>query len=86
MWILCFHLVFVLHPKNAILSQIASIGVCNRQEFRFSLQYLNNFIIVTPPQSSKCHHALGILDEVCTRLGVPLAAHKRDGPTPALSF
>ena len=40
---------------------------------RFSLHYLDDYIIVAPPQSSECHHALGILDEV------PSADHQ---PTP----
>lgn len=65
-------------PKN--FNAVADgLNWCLQQAgVRFSLHYLDDFIIVAPPQSSECHHALDILD--------PLAAHKRDGPTTCLIF
>ncbi len=48
--------------------------------------YLDDFIIVAPPNSQLCRRYIGILDEVCNTLKVPIAAHKRDGPTTCLTF
>ena len=39
-----------------------------------------------PPDSSQCQESLDILDRECEALGVPTAAHKRDGPTTCLVF
>ena len=48
--------------------------------------YLDDFIIVAPPQSSICEQSIAILNRECARLGVPIADHKRDGPTTCLTF
>ena len=48
--------------------------------------YLDDFIIVAPPHSSQCREALATLDRECRALGVPIADHKRDGPTTYLVF
>ena len=48
--------------------------------------YLDDFIIIAPPHSTECQQSLDILDKVCESLGVPLAEHKRDGPTTCLTF
>lgn len=48
--------------------------------------YLDDFIIVAPPQSPRCQEALSIFEHECSRLGVPLANHKKDGPTTRLTF
>ena len=48
--------------------------------------YLDNFIIVAPPGSSQCSSSLTILDWECHSLGVPIADHKRDGPTTCLTY
>ena len=52
-----------------------------RAGIRFILHYLDNFIVIAPPQSSECQQAVTTLDSVCSQLGVPMAPHKRDGPT-----
>ena len=46
--------------------------------------YLDDFIIIGPPHSPQCAHSLTILDKVCTVLRIPMAAHKREGPTTCL--
>lgn len=48
--------------------------------------YLDDFIIVAPPRSPQCAESLAILDRECSALGVPIADHKRDGPTTCLVF
>ena len=56
------------------------------QGIRHIFHYLDDFVIVAPPQSQECATALSILTRVCADLGVPLAEHKRDGPTTCLTF
>ena len=48
--------------------------------------YLDDFIIVAPPHSSECAEALVTVTQACATLGVPLAEHKREGPTTCLTF
>ena len=52
-------------------------GICN------IFHYL---IVVGPPHSSECAEALAIMTHACSTLGVPLAEHKREGPTSCLTF
>ena len=48
--------------------------------------YLDDFFMAGPPDSQVCQNALGTLDRVCGWLGIPMAAHKREGPTTCLTF
>ena len=48
--------------------------------------YLDDFIVVGPPDSTECADAIRVMDQSCTFLGVPIAEHKRDGPTTCLTF
>ena len=48
--------------------------------------YLDDFIIVGPPNSPECAEYLAILERECRILGIPIAAHKRDGPTTLIIF
>ena len=48
--------------------------------------YLDDFIVLGPPSSPQCHHDLVKLESVCKSLGVPLAAHKSEGPSTCLTF
>ena len=50
------------------------------------LHYLDDFIIIASPDSPDCAAFLAILEKVCRVLGIPLAAHKRVGPTTLLLF
>ena len=50
------------------------------------MHYLDDFIIIGPPKSPQCQHSITILNRVCGELGIPLADHKRDGPTTCLVF
>jgi hypothetical protein len=53
---------------------------------RYLYHYLDDFIIVAPPQSSQCQQDLTLLQRECGRLGVPIAAHKTEGPSTCLVF
>ena len=48
--------------------------------------YLDDFIIIGPPQSKGCANNLEVLLETCWQLGVPIAVHKCQGPTTCLEF
>ena len=48
--------------------------------------YLDDFIIVAPPDSDECYRAVGILGNTCAKLGVPMAADKSGGPVTALVY
>ena len=48
--------------------------------------YLDDFIIIAPPHSTLCQAYLDILNRECCNLGIPIADHKRDGPTSCLVF
>jgi len=48
--------------------------------------YLDDYIIVAQPQSQLCELQLNILMAECTKLGVPIAAHKTEGPATKLTF
>ena len=43
--------------------------------------YLDDFIILAPPQSPCCQQDLSTLLEVCAELGVPIVSHKTEGLT-----
>ena len=48
--------------------------------------YLDDFIVVGPPDSPSCGQDMALLNHTCKHLGVPIAEHKRDGPTTCITF
>ena len=48
--------------------------------------YLDDFVVVARPAAPDCAEAVGIIDAACTCLSIPIAEHKRDGPTTCLVF
>ena len=50
------------------------------------MHYIDDFLVLGPPNSSGCSRSLEISLELCRALGVPNAEHKLEGPTPILSF
>ena len=53
---------------------------------RYIFHYLDDFIVVGAPDSPECADALAVLIRACADLGVPIAAHKREGPATCLTF
>ena len=51
-----------------------------------SLHYLDDFILFGSPGSPECKRALEKALEICRRLGVPIAAHKTEGPVTVIVF
>ena len=50
------------------------------------LHYVDDFLTVGAPQSSECLRNLELITATCGQLGVPLAAHKVEGPANTLTF
>jgi hypothetical protein len=48
--------------------------------------YLDDFVIIGPPHSPQCAHSLVILDKVCSTLNIPMASHKREGPSTCITI
>ena len=48
--------------------------------------YLDDFIIIGPPRSRVCGHALDLILGMCEDLGVPLALDKLEGPSDCIIF
>ena len=73
-------------PKLFIAVADALEWHLKQRGIRHVFHYLDDFIVVARPASPDCRIAIGILNEACTYLGVPIADHKRDGPTTCLTF
>ena len=58
----------------------------HHQGVQHIFHYLDDFIVVGAPATEQCAEALSILDRECRRLGVPIADHKRVGPTTCLVY
>ena len=48
--------------------------------------YVDDFVILGPPNSVKCGSDLGLLMQACTELGVLVADDKTEGPSPCLTI
>ena len=53
---------------------------------QFLFHYLDDYIIVAPPNTQLCQQWLSVFLEECERLGVPIAHHKTEGPTTKITF
>ena len=51
-----------------------------------SLHYLDDFLIMGPPDSQVCADALRTFLALCEELGVPVAEEKTEGPSTTLTF
>ena len=51
-----------------------------------TLHYLDDFLLVGPPASNQCSKYLEEVKSTCTRLGIPLAIEKAEGPSTTLTF
>ena len=50
------------------------------------LHYLDDFLLMGPPQSPACQDNLSTVTWVCSLLGIPLALEKVEGPSDSLTF
>ena len=79
---------FGLRSAPKIFNAVAdALEWCIRaQGVQHIFHYLDDFIVIGPPNSATCAEALTIIDQTCNRLGVPMVAHKREGPTTRLTY
>ena len=79
---------FGLRSAPKIFTAIADAveWIARRQGVRFSIHYLDDFLIVGAPDSSECAVAVEKLIEIFECLGLPVAADKREGPATQLEF
>ena len=48
--------------------------------------FLDDFVTVGAPSSNECHNNLSLLISLCSKLGLPLAVDKQEGPSSCLVF
>ena len=65
---------------DALLWAIGRRGVVH------AMHYLDNFLLLGPPNSAECGQAIQGSLQLCDRLGFPIAPHKLEGPASRLSF
>ena len=79
---------FGLRSAPKIFTAVAdAVEWCVRQRGVRSIDhYLDDFILIGPPESNACSEALSVLEEECAQLGVTLAPEKTEGPTTRIRF
>ena len=79
---------FGLRSAPKIFNAVADMLNWRLQEVGFPLirHYLDDYIIITPPNIIRCRELITILHREGSRLGVPIAVHKCDGPTTCITF
>ena len=50
------------------------------------MHYLDDFLLFGSPGTSDCQKAFHTVMQECSRLGVPIAEHKTEGPSQVLTF
>ena len=50
------------------------------------IHYLDDYLLVGPADSDQCHCQMELMLSLCTRLGIPVATNKLEGPTTCLTF
>ena len=73
-------------PKifSAFADALAWVMQCNG--INRQLHYLDDFLFLGSPSGQECAASLQTALQVCQRLGVPVAAHKTEGPSTCLTF
>ena len=57
-----------------------------RGHIKFYTTYVDDFLLFGAPGTSQCGEALQLALEWCTRLGVPIAEGKTEGPAERIIF
>ena len=73
---------FGLRSAPKIFTAIADAleWVIRRRGTRYVWHYIDDFIVAGPPSSVECARALDMALSTCHELGVPISAHKVEGP------
>ena len=78
-----------VYPDTALpfgLLADALAWVMFRHGIHHQLHYLDDFLFVGAPASLKCSTSLQFALQLCDNLGVPVAAHKTEGPATRVTF
>lgn len=73
-------------PKIFSALSDALAWILQSRGVKYQLHYLDDFLLMGPPNSTECSQAVQLTLQVCQELGVPIAAHKTQGPSCQLSF
>ena len=79
---------FGLRSAPKIFSGVADslLWILHSKGTKLSLHYLDDFLLLGPPDSPACAEALHIFQALCEELGVPIAEEKTEGPSTTLTF
>ena len=79
---------FGLRSAPKIFSALADalIWIVHTKGFPLSMHYLDDFLLLDPPNSQTCAAALVTTQQLCKELGVSVAEEKTEGPTTTLTF
>ena len=73
-------------PKLFTAVADALLWVVGRRGVIHGMHYLDDFLVLGPPHSEECSHALSNSLQLCERVGFPVAPHKREGQSSRFSF
>ena len=62
------------------------IWILHRKSVRTALHYLDDFLLLGPPDRQVCHNNLELPLSLCQELGFPVAPEKTEGPTTSITF
>ncbi len=73
-------------PKIFCALSDALQWILQEKGVRHSVKYIDDFLVFGAPGTGECARNLRCMETVCKDLGLPLAAHKREGPTEVVTF
>ena len=73
-------------PKIFLAVSDALAWILQSKGVRYQLHYLDDFLLLGPPDTAECTIAMQRTLTACKELGVPIAAHKTEGPSCQLTF
>ena len=87
-WYIDTRLPFGLRSAPKIFNTLADAleWVLSQRGIESVLHYLDDFLILGPPESVRCQQALDLAMSTCEEVGFPLALEKVEGPDTVLPF
>jgi len=81
-------LLFGLRSAPLIFTAVANAlqWILETQGVKHVMHYLDDYLVLGPPDSPECQRSLERTLDCCHRLGVPVARHKTEGPSTQLVF
>ncbi len=73
-------------PKIFCALSDAVQWILHERGVQHSVKYIDDFLVFGAPGTGECTSNLLCMEAVCKDLGLPLAAHKREGPTEVVTF